>query len=74
MQTLTSLAAALDAGTTTSRALVETCLAAIADPAGEGAQTFITVYAAAARAQADATDALRKVGRAAGPYAGSRSV
>jgi aspartyl-tRNA(Asn)/glutamyl-tRNA(Gln) amidotransferase subunit A len=70
MQTLTSLAAALDAGTTTSRALVEGCLAAIADPAGEGAQTFITVYAEAARAQADATDALRKVGRAPGPYAG----
>jgi aspartyl-tRNA(Asn)/glutamyl-tRNA(Gln) amidotransferase subunit A len=70
MQTLTSLAAALDAGTTTSRALVEQCLAAIADPAGEGAQTFITVYAEAARAQADATDGLRKVGRAPGPYAG----
>jgi aspartyl-tRNA(Asn)/glutamyl-tRNA(Gln) amidotransferase subunit A len=70
MQTLTSLAAALDAGTITSRALVENCLAAIGDPAGEGAQTFITVYADAARAQADATDALRKVGRAPGPYAG----
>ena len=70
MQTLTSLAAALDAGTTTSRALVETCLAAIADPAGEGAQTFITVYVSAARAQADAADALRKAGRGPGPYAG----
>ena len=70
MQTLTSLAQALDAGATTSRHLVEECLARIADPAGEGARTFITVTAEAARAQADATDTLRKHGRAAGPYAG----
>jgi aspartyl-tRNA(Asn)/glutamyl-tRNA(Gln) amidotransferase subunit A len=70
MQTLTDLAQALDAGRTTSRALVEECLARIADPAGEGARTFITVQADAARAQADAVDALRRHGRAAGPYAG----
>ena len=70
MQTLMTLAAALDAGTITSRALVEECLAAIADPAGEGARAFITVYADAARAQADATDLLRRAGRAAGPFAG----
>ena len=70
MQTLTDLAAALDAGRTTSRALVEECLARIADPAGEGARTFITVQEAAARAQADAADALRRHGRGAGRYAG----
>ena len=70
MLTLIELAAALDSGRTTSRALVEDCLARIADPAGEGARTFITVQAEAARAQADATDALRRHGRAAGPYAG----
>ena len=70
MQTLTELATALDAGRTTSRALVEGCLAAIADPAGEGERVFITVYGDAARAQADAMDALRRAGRAPGPFAG----
>jgi aspartyl-tRNA(Asn)/glutamyl-tRNA(Gln) amidotransferase subunit A len=70
MQTLTELATALDAGRTTSRALVEGCLAAIADPAGEGARVFLTVYGDAARAQADAMDALRRAGRAPGPLAG----
>ena len=70
MQTLTELAHQLGAGRTTSRELVEQCLARIADPAGEGARTFITVAADAARAQADATDTLRKQGRAAGLYAG----
>ena len=70
MQTLTELAAALEAGRTTSRALVEDCLARISDPAGEGARVFIKTHADAARAQADATDALRRFGRAAGPYAG----
>ena len=70
MQTISEAAAALDAGRTTSRDLVEQCLARIADPGGEGARAFITVAAEAARAQADATDLLRKHGRAAGPYAG----
>ena len=70
MQTLTGLAADLATGHTTSRALVEGCLARIADPAGEGARTFISVAAEAARAQADATDTLRRHGRHAGPYAG----
>ena len=70
MQTLTELAAALAAGTITSRALVEQCLDRIADPAGEGARVFISVAADAARAQADGVDALRKYGRHAGPYAG----
>ncbi len=70
MRTLTELAHALDAGRTTSRHLVEQCLAHIADPAGEGARAFIAVAADAARAQADATDTLRKHGRSAGPYAG----
>ena len=70
MRTLTELAEALAAGRTTSRQLVEQCLERIADPAGEGGRAFITVMAEAARAQAEATDALRKYGRAAGPYAG----
>ncbi len=70
MPTLTELAGALDAGRTTSRALVEDCLARIADPAGEGARTFIAVQAEAARAQADTVDTMRRHGRAAGRFAG----
>ena len=70
MQTLTDLAEALAAGRTTSRSLVEECLARIANPAGEGARVFVSVAADAARAQADAADAMRRYGREAGPYAG----
>ena len=70
MQTLTQAAAALAAGRTTARALTDACLARIADPAGEGARTFIAVYAEQARTSADAMDSLRRAGRAPGPYAG----
>ena len=41
MRTLEQTANALAEGKTTSRALVEECLARIADPAGEGARAFI---------------------------------
>lgn len=64
------LAADLAAGRTTSRALVETALARIGDPAGEGARTFTRVYADQARAAADAQDQLRKAGYVASPLAG----
>ncbi len=70
MQSIAELARALDAGTTTSRALVEDSLARIADPGGEGARAFTAVHAAAARAMADAADAQRGAGRAPTPYAG----
>ena len=70
MKTLHDAAAALAQGRTTSRQLVEDCLARIADPAGEGGRTFIKVHAAQARAQADAADALRKAGRVVAPFAG----
>jgi aspartyl-tRNA(Asn)/glutamyl-tRNA(Gln) amidotransferase subunit A len=70
MRTLHDAAAALASGATTSRELVETSLARIADPAGEGARVFIRVHATAARAMADAADALRRVGRSPGPFAG----
>jgi len=70
MRTLNDLAAALATGKTTSRQLVEECLARIADPAGEGARAFIRVDAATACATADAMDALRRAGRAPGPFAG----
>ena len=68
--TLASLARDLARGTTTSRKLVEDCLARIGDPGGEGARTFIKINAEGARAAADAMDALRKAGAASSPYAG----
>src|SRR5437763_5659349 len=60
--TVLSLAADLAAGRTSSRALIEAALARIADPAGEGARSFVKVHAGGARAAADAQDALRKAG------------
>jgi len=68
--TIADAVAALEAGRTSSRELVEICLANIADPAGEGARTFVHVYEDQARAAADAMDALRRAGRAPGRLAG----
>ena len=68
--TVTSLAAALAAGRTTSRALVEDALARIADPGGEGGRCFVRVYADNARKAADAQDRLRAAGYVASPLAG----
>lgn len=70
MQTIEQCAQALANGTTSSRALVETCLQRIAEPGGEGARAFIKVHAEQARAMADAMDALRRVGRAPSRHAG----
>jgi aspartyl-tRNA(Asn)/glutamyl-tRNA(Gln) amidotransferase subunit A len=70
MRTLASLAAALYAGTITSRALVEDCLRHIADVHGEGSRAFTKVYADAARADADRQDAARRGGMPASPLAG----
>ena len=57
-------------GRTSSRELIEASLAQIADPAGEGARTFVKVYGDSARAAADAQDRLRKAGYVASPLAG----
>jgi aspartyl-tRNA(Asn)/glutamyl-tRNA(Gln) amidotransferase subunit A len=62
MWTVEALAADLAAGRTTSRALVETALARIAEPSGEGARAFMKVYAESARADSDQADRLRKAG------------
>jgi aspartyl-tRNA(Asn)/glutamyl-tRNA(Gln) amidotransferase subunit A len=70
MNTIAEAAAALASGRTTSRALVETALDRIADPAGEGARTFVRTYPTQARASADAIDALRRANRAPSPFAG----
>lgn len=68
--TLASLADDLAAGRTTSRRLVDACLAKIADPNGEGARAFIQVDAEGARTAADAMDGLRKAKAAPSRFAG----
>src|SRR5574337_1686431 len=68
--TLAEISRRLATGTATSRALIEESLARIADPSGEGARTFLTVYADRARAEADAIDAARENGEALPRFAG----
>jgi aspartyl-tRNA(Asn)/glutamyl-tRNA(Gln) amidotransferase subunit A len=68
--TLASLAADLAAGRTTARALVDACLAKIADKDGEGARAFLHVAAEAAIEAAEAMDRLREVNAAPSPYSG----
>jgi aspartyl-tRNA(Asn)/glutamyl-tRNA(Gln) amidotransferase subunit A len=70
MKTLVELARDLEAGVTTSRRLVEDCLARIADPKGEGPRTFLKVHAEAARAAADYHDRLRAQRMTPSPWAG----
>lgn len=60
--TLQSLSDRLARGQITSRQLVEKCLAAIDDPQGEGARTYLAVHREAARTQADRIDARRQAG------------
>jgi aspartyl-tRNA(Asn)/glutamyl-tRNA(Gln) amidotransferase subunit A len=62
MRPIADLAADLASGRTTSVELTEAALARIADPAGEGAATFMVVHADAARAAAQASDRLRSFG------------
>jgi len=56
---------------TSSRDRLEQALARIADPKGEGVRACLTVYAAKARAAADAADARAKRGAALGPFDGT---
>jgi aspartyl-tRNA(Asn)/glutamyl-tRNA(Gln) amidotransferase subunit A len=70
MKTLAELARSLKADATTSRRLVEECLARIAEPKGEGPRTFLKVRAEAARAAADYYDRLRAHGVTLSPWAG----
>nr|WP_244827989.1 amidase [Caballeronia sp. TF1N1] len=67
---LAHLAADLKSGRTTSRALVESALERIANPAGQGSIVFTHVDAAHARSAADALDALRRAGTVLSPLAG----
>jgi aspartyl-tRNA(Asn)/glutamyl-tRNA(Gln) amidotransferase subunit A len=68
--TLARLADDLQNHRTTSRKLVEECLARIADPTGEGQRAFIHVDKDGALAAADAMDGLRKAKAAPSRYAG----
>lgn len=70
MYRLAQLAEDLAEGRVTARALVDRSLAAIADPAGEGARAFISADAEGARAAADFADRQRQRGRAVSPLAG----
>lgn len=67
---LSTLAGDLDAGRTTSRALVETALARIAADGGNGGDAFVFVDADRALREADAQDALRRAGVKLSPLAG----
>lgn len=67
---LAELSRWLGVGKVSSRQLVEQSLAAIEDPQGEGAQTFLRVHREAALAAADRTDALRRAGAALPALAG----
>jgi aspartyl-tRNA(Asn)/glutamyl-tRNA(Gln) amidotransferase subunit A len=67
---LRALARDLDKGAVTAVALVETALARIQEPAGEGARAFIALDGAAALDQAAFYDHQRKTGRTVPPYAG----
>ena len=69
MRTLAQSAGDLAAGTT-SRSLVEDCLARILDAAGEGRRVFLKVHADQARAAADYVDILRRHGAAPSRFAG----
>ncbi len=69
MPTLVQLATELADGGS-SRALIEQCLARIADPGGEGARVFIKVNAEHALAAADFYDRLRARRAAPSPFAG----
>jgi aspartyl-tRNA(Asn)/glutamyl-tRNA(Gln) amidotransferase subunit A len=54
----------------TARDRLEACLERIADPRGEGARACLTLYAAEARAAADASDARTRSGHSLGPLDG----
>jgi aspartyl-tRNA(Asn)/glutamyl-tRNA(Gln) amidotransferase subunit A len=68
--TLASLAADLEGGRTSARALAEDCLARIEDAAGEGRTTFIKVDRDSVLKAAGGMDGLRAAGAAPSRFAG----
>ena len=67
---IVGLSRLLESGRLTSRQLVEQGLAAIRDPQGEGARTFLLVHEREALMAADRIDAQRRGGAPLGPLAG----
>ena len=70
MKSLVELARDLETGATTSRRLVDGCLARIDDPMGEGPRAFLEVHAETARAAADYCDRMRAGGVTLSRWAG----
>jgi aspartyl-tRNA(Asn)/glutamyl-tRNA(Gln) amidotransferase subunit A len=70
LTTLATLSADLSTGRSSSRSLLEACLASIDDAAGEGRRTFLHVDRSGALAQAHAADAQRSRGASASVFAG----
>ena len=70
LPTLHSLSEALRQNRTSSIALTEAALTRALDPAGEGRRVFTELYAAPARAAAQASDLLRASGQARSPIEG----
>jgi aspartyl-tRNA(Asn)/glutamyl-tRNA(Gln) amidotransferase subunit A len=60
----------LESGRCTALGLLDSCLRAIDDPAGEGARSFMTVHRETARAEAARSDAARARGEPLGPLSG----
>ena len=70
MLNLVDAARKLARGTLRSRELVEACLAGVEETADERAPAYLTLYAEAARAEADAVDNARRQGWSVPRYAG----
>jgi aspartyl-tRNA(Asn)/glutamyl-tRNA(Gln) amidotransferase subunit A len=70
MRTLRQLADDLQSRTTTSRQLLDECLARIEAPNGEGSRVFLKVRVAESRTMADRIDRERTEGRTVSPFAG----
>ncbi len=70
MKTLLDLAQKLDRKKITSQQLVQHCLENINAPDGEGKNTFTSVFAERARAEAVAADVARREGRHTSPFTG----
>ena len=70
MPNIIDLKRQLAAGRTTSRALVEASLSAIADKSGEGPRCFVSVYEQPALAEAERVDASRAHRLSLPPFAG----
>ncbi len=70
MTPIAALLTDLEVGRTSAAALLETALGRAADPAGEGARVFVKMMAESARAEAEASDRLRRAGVPARPLEG----